>query len=62
MLNALSVYHEIDCRGVANVIGAADDAHPCGWASSRRSVCGGWIALSVDKKMGIVYNPARSSQ
>jgi hypothetical protein len=30
MLSALSVYHEMECRGVANVIGAADDAHPIG--------------------------------
>jgi hypothetical protein len=29
-LDALSVYHEMDSRGVANVIGAPDDAHPIG--------------------------------
>jgi len=25
LLDALSVYHEMECRGVANVIGAPDD-------------------------------------
>jgi hypothetical protein len=42
------------CRGVANVIGAPDDRQTPLAGS-------GFRPRSVDKKMGLVYNPARLS-
>jgi hypothetical protein len=45
----------MECRGVANVIGAPDDAHPIGCAQT--PLVGSGFQPVRWTKMGIVYNP-----